>query len=327
MIGGMKTHFWMLVGLPGLGLTHAGCRACTPNITPPKEDTSREDTSVKDTQETGGETGETGETGEPPPCAQPEVEPNGTEADAQLIQTEKWACGAFIDGIDLEHMLVEFDEEAWIKVDVRASSFGSSADPSLEMRSEEGDTIRAFGRPGSTDPYVLFPLWEADDWVLKLWESFGDSGEDHLWELMVSTSKQPTSWTRLESEEPLNEGPSNDTLSLAEEIADGDVVFGRLGSSNDIDWFRFTTPSEKTDVSIHVAAYAYGSPLDARLARYDSEGTQLQVMTHGDMAGDPDPVMRFASDQEQEHYFVVRSDSYEGLAYWYTVWIEIGSEN
>ena len=107
----------------------------------------------------------------------------------------------------------------------------------------------------------------------------------------------------------------------------GDVVFGRLGSSNDIDWFRFTTPSEKTDVSIHVAAYALGSPLDTRLVRYDSEGTQLQVMTHGDMAGDPDPVMRFSSDQAQEHYVVVRSASYEGLAYWYTAWIEIGSEN
>ena len=74
-----------LAVLPGLGLTHAGCRACTPNITPPDEDTSREDTSSKDTQETGMDSGETGETGEPPPCDQPEVEPNGTESDAQLL--------------------------------------------------------------------------------------------------------------------------------------------------------------------------------------------------------------------------------------------------
>ena len=81
----------MVAVVPVLGLTHAGCRACTPNITPPDEDTSREDTSVPDTQETGIDSGETAETAEPPPCSQPEVEPNGTESDAQLIQLEKWA--------------------------------------------------------------------------------------------------------------------------------------------------------------------------------------------------------------------------------------------
>lgn len=323
----MKSNTWMLAAIPFLGLTHVGCRACTPNISPPDSDSGRKDTSTPDTQETAIETGETGETAAPPPCAQPEIEPNGTVSDAQLIGLEQWACGSFLEGIDLEHLLVKFQEEAWIKVDVRASSHGSSADPSLEMRSEDNDIIRAFGRMGSTDPYVVFPLWEADDWVFKLWESFGDSGEDHTWEMMVSVTKQPTSWTRLESEEPIDEGPSNDSMSSAEVIAPGEVIFGRVGSPNDVDWFRFTPPPNKTDVSIHVAAYQYGSPLDARIARYSADAIQLQVMTHGDMAADPDPVMHFSSDSDTEQFFIVRSDSYEGLAYWYTVWIEYGSDN
>ena len=327
MIQTMKMPLGTLTLLSFLGFAHSACSSCTPNITPPDSDSGREDTSKTDTRESAVETGETGETGEPPPCAQPEIEPNGTEADAQEILLERWACGAFLDGIDLEHLLVDFKSESWVKVDVQAAVHGSSADPSLEMRSEEGDVVRAFGRLGSTDPLVVFPLWEADDWILKLWESFGDSSEAHTWDLMVSVTKQPTSWTRFESEEPLDEGESNDTLSKAEVIETGEVVFGRLGSGNDIDWFRFTTPGDKTEVSIHVAAYTFGSPLDARLARYDSEGTQLQVMTHGDMAADPDPVMRFTSSQEDEHYFVVRSDSHEGLAYWYTVWIEFDSGN
>jgi hypothetical protein len=327
MILSMKTQLWMLAAIPLLGLSHAGCRACTPNINPTDSDSGRKDTSNPDTQETTEHTGETGETGEPPPCAQPELEPNGSVANAQTILLEKWVCGTFLDGIDLEHMLVEFEVESWVKVDVRAASHGSSADPTLEMRSEEGDIIRSFGRLGSTDPLVIFPLWEADDWIFKLWESFGGAGEDHTWDLMVSVTKQPTSWTRLESEEPLDEGPSNDSLGAAEELTPGEVIFGRMGSPNDVDWFRFTPPEDKTDVSIHVAAYNFGSPLDARLARYTPDGTQVQVMTHGDMAADPDPVMRFSSDSDDEQFFILRSDSYEGLAYWYTVWIEYGSDN
>ena len=310
-----------------LGAMNLACSACTPEITPNDGDSGREDSGKLDTQDSTPDTVETAETGEPPPCAQPEVEPNGSPDEAQLILMENWACGAFTDGIDLEHLLVEFQEEAWIKIDVRAADFGSSADPTLEMRSEEGDVIRSLGRLGSTDPYVLFPLWEADDWVLKLWEALGESSEDHSWEVMVSVAKQPTSWSRLESEEPLDKGPSNDTLSGAEVLTEGEVIFGRLGSPNDIDWFRFEPPEGKTHVSIHVAAYALGSPLDARLARYDEQGTQLQVATHGEMVSDQDPLMEFSSDQEDDHYFVIRSDSHEGLGYWYTLWVEFGSNN
>jgi hypothetical protein len=323
----MKTHSGLMLLGVVLGSMHLACSACTPDITPNNEDSGREDSGKLDTQDSVADTMETAETGEPPPCAQPEVEPNGLPDEAQLIEMEQWACGSFTNGIDFDHLRVELDQEAWIKVDVRAADFGSSADPTMEMRSDEGDVIRAMGRYGSTDPYVLFPLWKGDDWVIKLWEAFGESSEEHTWEAMVSVAKQPTSWTRLESEEPLDEGASNDTLAAAESITEGEVIFGRLGSPNDIDWFRFEPPEGKTHVSIRVNAYKLGSPLDARLARYNSEGTQLQVAVRGEIVSDPDPLMEFSSDQEDDHYFVIRSDSHEGLGYWYTLWIEFGSDS
>ena len=76
------------------------------------------------------ETG-TVDTGPPPPCSQPEVEPNNSYADANEILMELWACGELESSSDSEFLDFDTPYDGWIKLRVEAASIGSSADMRL----------------------------------------------------------------------------------------------------------------------------------------------------------------------------------------------------
>ena len=296
-----------------------GCSSCTPSVPPPlKTDTGhsgRTDTSptdsVFDSEDTGPE----------PPCAQPEEEPNGIVSEANEIELERWACGTFTEGLDLDYYRFEVETTDWIKVVVNAASMGSAADPMLYLESDEEDSFDINNSEDSTDPWVLFPLWEADGWTAMLMDSFGGSGEDYFYEMLVSIAKPPVIWNAEESEEEggPDEGPRNDMLSQAMDLEEGMVVFGRTGHSKDLDWYRIVTPAGKAQTTVRVQAFQHGSPLNSKLLLYDIDGNEIDKVTSGETSYDRDPVMIRTTESSEEWYVVVRSEGSEGLAHWYVI--------
>ena len=271
--------------------------------------------------------GETGETGFAPECPQPELEPNGSLDEAQFVTLDSWLCASFEDGVDLDYYEFDIEQTDWVKIDVQAVVHGSSADPVLYLFADSGETMDVNNRTDSTDPYLVFPMWEADTWTALLMDSFGGSGEDYTYDMMVSITKAPIDWTHVESEEENGpgDGTSNDTIAEAMDLESGMSVFGRLSVAKDLDWYRIVTPDEKTEVTVTIRASDLGSPLNSKLVFYtiDEDGEVSDPYTYyGGEAGSMDPQMVRTADNSEEWFFVIRSDTGDGLGYWYVLQTE-----
>ncbi len=298
-----------------------GCSSCAPQVQPPVE-TSNPD-SGRDTYSTDTYQ-ETGDTSFEPDCPQPEIEPNGSLSEAQYISLDLWICASFEDGVDLDYYEFDIEQPDWVKVDIQAVAHGSSADPVIYLFADGGETMDVNNRTDSTDPYLVFPMWEADTWTALLMDSFGGSGEDYTYDMMVSITKAPVGWTHVESEEENGpgEGPLNDTMDEAMDLEPGMEVFGRLAVAKDLDWYRIITPDEKTEVTVTVHASNFGSPLNSKLVFYtiDDNGDISDPYTYyGGEAGSMDPLMVRTADISEEWYLVLRSDTGDGLGYWYVI--------
>jgi len=282
----------------------------------PPPDTSSQDSAV--------------DTGEEPPCAEPEVEPNGEIAGAQVVEMEDWACGYFQETNDNDMMKFANEETGWMRVWVVGADRGSYADLQFYLIDQEEElTARAAQSPNSTDPKTTVPVSEFATWYATISnEQIDGYGEDYFWEFMASMTKQPVDdWTIEEQEELGSE--TNNKLEDAESIDVGDRVYGLVDDGEDRDWFVVSIPDGKSDVVLQVEAFAYGSPLNGYLAmyEYDSETGEADLIdqtNHGQYSSEADPLLSTTISDAMDLYILLKADDSAGSPlYWYVIDVSV----
>ena len=302
------------------------CKACDPGLPdPPKQDTAREDTGPV-------EESEPLDTSPPPACEQPEVEPNGTQANATDIEREELACGAFTAGLDLDFFAFETTSVGWYEIDVDAGEGGSAADTVLSLANLDEDLKLSVDKSATgTDPRVVIPLSEPDTWFLLLNEENAQGGDEGFeYEFRVSQTKEPATWDTVEDAD-------HGTWQTAQELPLGTTVYGTLGESTERDWFVVHTPDYKTDVAIEVLAHRAGSPLDAQIQLFrevqDSDDASVVDTEPEDGLVDDafasatahptepgwDPAKIRSAEDETWYVRVRYEDGGTGPLYWYTI--------
>jgi hypothetical protein len=317
----MDHRVGLLLGLALLGCQT--CNACTPG-TPAPPDTDP----LEETGETGetADTQETADTSPPPPCAFPEEEPNYNFDEANLIQMEQYACGAFGTAYDFD--VFEFEAPAgWIEVDVDASERGSPAEPIMLMEQLDGEAVAVPDSALSSDPWVVLYADEPATWFVALTQgaSFGD---DMTYRFMALQTKAPVVWD-------VDEG-DNHTAADAMPLDWGERVMGRADSNTLSDWYRIEIPDQgddKVTLRFEVDAQRLGSPLDARFNLYrgtddpelDADGdgvsdTRFRGATNDPETSSRDPITEYTTSGDEVVYVMIRHMSGEGYGphYWYT---------
>jgi hypothetical protein len=298
--------------------------ACTPSCCQPSLNLDEtRDSPVQDTQDTG-DTGETADTAPPPPCAQPEVEPNDLDSQANPIVLEEMACGEFTGGgLDLDWSTFETTAAGWLKIDVDAASRGSEANVNLSLESDGGVQVAmSVAGDGGADPYLVIPVEGADTWYLTLNEQEAQSGdEDYDYQFRASTTKTPVDIDRQESHD-------NDSWKDADPIELDESVYGTVSGPTDLDWFVLETPEGRQEIQLELVAHRAGSPLNARIEIWYAQikdSTQLEdepqaKVSTSDASPSFDPIFTHTSYDQRLWYIKVRvADGGTGPAYWYTL--------
>lgn len=305
------------------------CQACSsclrfnpPDIQP--EDTAPDEEDSDDQESTPDSPVDTTP---PPPCPQPELEPNNNSSDAFAIEMEEWACGQFESAFDFDVYTFTMEEDGWLELDVDAASRGSSADVSVSLEDEDGETAGAWRSDVSTDPRIIIPVragdWQA--WVSELSQDYGDDVDYHV---LATVAKRPVSWNA-DSEEL--EVPNN-TAADAMPIEDGTYVFGVIDSGNAFDWYVWRSPADgkKRTMRAEVFAMSEGSPLNPRLQRYEADENDevneypAETWNSDDDSASQDPSVDIAVDS-QDVYLKVRHlpQTQTGDYYWYVLAITV----
>ncbi len=300
-----------------------GCRSCgAPS--PGGDDSVGQDTDTEDSADSA-DSADSGDTAPPPLCAQVEVEPNDQRPQATPIELNWWSCGTFYDPTETDWDYVSFDisrsdaeARTWLEVDVEAQTRASVADPELILYGPDDQVIFVEDFARATDPYVVFPTTTSGSWEAGVYEKYGSSGLDYTWFLRAIVAKQPIDWS-LEEVEP------NDALDEGFHVVDGDRVFGVVEDTYDLDWYTFTAPEGVAALTLHIEANNFGSPLDARLAIYDSLGTKLEAATSGlGDSYDKDPLVSEEVTAGEVYSISVRIELDDesqigGPGYWYVL--------
>lgn len=261
------------------------------------------------------------DTGPPLPCDVPEAEPNSPYDQANALPMEAWACGTFSEAGDLtEIMRFENDEPAWLRIWARAFEIGSLADLTLSISAGNGPYgASRLSNPDSTDAQMVFPVDDSYEFYVTLTEAYGRSGESYRWELMASEVKAPVVYNRVEAE-------GNDSSSTAELVAHGDRVFAYMDTAVDIDWFALELPEGRSDVTLDVDAWYFGSPANVRVELYDPSGTRFLGSSGDSSTGDTNYDPRLVGSPTQGGTWTIKvqpepgsSESGGGAAFWYVL--------
>ena len=308
-------------------LTMLSCRACEScvSFTPEYPDDERRRVETDEPLDTV-DSALPVDTAPPPPCDFPEEEPNDALTTPNIIEREYWACGSFQNYQDYDWLEFSGDEASWFKVQVRAAQVGSPANVSFYLIDDDyQDAVTITGSNTSEDPWIVFPTLGADNYLVQLYEEDMGYGEDYEWELRASETKLSIEWNRQE-EEPNGEATS------ANDLQEGDVVFGYLDEAADRDWFHVVAPEEKSTLVFKVEAYGSGSPVISRLVLYDSavlddpDTDWLERAFTDEGTYDRDPNLEYSTSEPQDLYLLFRwspqrpdDDGPGGPYYWYTL--------
>lgn len=98
------------------------------------------------------------------------------------------------------------------------------------------------------------------------------------------------------------ESETNNTPETANSVSIPVAINGKIGMAKDVDRFRFKSDKDQK-LTCEVAAYRYGSPLDALLVLTDSKGTVLQ---QNDDASAADARIEFDAKKDTEYGIAIR---------------------
>lgn len=318
----MRAHAPVLLILAS-SLSLQGCKSCfAPSL--PSPDLPKTDTQDDDSATDSADSGDSGpiDTTPPPPCDVPEVESNNNPNEPQALPLDQWACGIFDTTIDPEAFGFSTTQADWIRLEVRAVSIGSEADVSLNLFEPDGDISAAWtGSTYSTDPFIVFKVDKARDFVAMLSDAYYGYGEDWFWEMMVTVTKAPVEWTAEEAE-------PNDEDTEANALTPGTTSLGVISSSSDLDWFKVSVPdAEKHTLRVRVYAARHGSPVDLKAIVYDPSGNWAETSLTGENGYDRDPWLDVTTDEAGDWTILIRDEFAKGSPiYWYTIVTELDPE-
>jgi hypothetical protein len=321
--------------MPGfILLTMMGCRAfigCAGDLPSDPVDDKPEPIDTGPVETDSGDTAPV-DTGPPPLCEWPEEEPNSTAGQAQPLPLETWACGTLETQGDFDVFRFSIEQPGWVKVWVRGQDLGTSSNLQLTLDDAAYDyTTLVTSSPDSLDPVLLFPVYEPITLYATIADQFYGYGEDYIWQLIASEAKAPVLWTASEVEP--NDGIQDGLL-----INSTDRIFGIIDAGSDADWFTFEVPQgAESQISAHIEAWNYGSPINARITLYDGSESRVASSNMGENSYDLDPQMTYsvsAEDASEDTTWGIkvapREGSGGGLAYWYVLEVTVetdGSED
>lgn len=262
----------------------------------------------------------------PPPCEQPEVEPNYNTSVANEVLMEVWACGTFDTSPDFDVYRFTMAEQNWLRIDVDAADRGSPAYPVLTLQSDGGFSAGSTRGPNSNDPYLVIPTPEADSWYVWLTDAQASSGEAFTYRWMASSVKAPVSWTHRETE-------GHSTIDTAMPITADMTVYGTIDSATEFDWYSFQTPAERSSITVRITAHKVGSPLISRLMLYeietDGKGNPVEKLINywddSSTSASLDPDFTLSNEGGEVWYLKVRylPTFQYGPLYWYILDIDV----
>ena len=271
-----------------------GCKACAPGLPSQNNNNNNNNPDNPSTPSADGTDGG-GDTARLPPCSQPEVEPNNSEAQAQPIDMGPWACGVMDTEGDVEHLSATTAEAGWLRGWVRAADLGSAANVSLTLSAyipEELETksARSGRMPGSTDAYLLLPTEAGVTWDVRIDDEDGISGPNHDWEFVLDMAKAPTTCGQWEAEA---RGTNANNSVEGPEPLETFVICGFIDSTVDQDFFSFEVPDGRTTISAEVLAWNEGSPLNTDLALFNPSNERRALESSGASSQDLDPRLSY----------------------------------
>lgn len=302
-----------------------GCAACVGElpIDNNDDDDDETDTAQEDTAEDTGPF----DTGPLPPCDVPEVEPNNLENERQALPLERWACGTLLEEDDVETFYFDVPRAGWYRVWVRGQDIGSSSDLQLTMLDPSDYGALATTSPNSLDPQLVFYAQGATRFTVNIADTYYGYGDDYIWEMMATESKEPVEWNVVE-EEYIDGSVSNNALVNGQPVSSGDQIFGLLDPGSDQDFYLIDVPAGEITLYGRIHAWRYGSPLYSTLRVYDMEGTLLRERSYGESSADLDPKMAYKTTIDEATTLAVQVDVQGnsgggGLAHWYMLELSV----
>ncbi len=232
-------------------------------------------------------------------CNNPEVEPNDSHTLSDYIGSTGYRCGAIDPAGDEDWY--DFTVSAWTQVtfDIDAQIDGSLLWSYIQIWQDDGATLIADADGdgmGSEDALTSLIFVSAGTYYVSVEdEDPGLGGPDYDYTL-YTTESQPCDTVEIES---------NDDWWLADYVSIPGVGCGYVDGWLDGDWFEFYALAGETWI-FDMDAYDVGSPLNAQLALYDTDGTTELVVD--EPAWPDDPWFSYSFTSSGYYYLLAESD-------------------
>ena len=209
----------------------------------------------------------------------------------------------------------------------RAQSVGSLSDILITL-DQGSNTAVSFAQIGTTDPMMVVPVTNEEVLYTTIYDQYGGYGDNSFYEMIISQVKPPIEWNRIENDDIGN----NNSPAGAEEVTDGDRIFGTASTNFDTDWFTFTVAEgESIQVTVELTAFAEGSPMDPIVYLYDdrifTDSDAPYRAVRNNQSGDNinlDPILRYTVSQAGDWGILVKNNGPGGSDFhWYVVDISL----
>lgn len=302
----------------------AGCQGCGAlPIDGPDDPTLTETAEHSDS-----EVMESADTAPEPPCEIPEIEPNNSAEEANILPLERWGCGEFDRTIDADFWEFDLAETGWMAVRVDAWRLGSRADVSLTITSEEADVFfNMYAFQDTPDVRVAFPSPAAHfDALIRQTVGGGTAGEGerYFYEVRASSVKPPLVWDTIEADNDSRESPQNIVTGITDP-GDPLTVFGQMEAPGDEDWYEIIVPPGRHTVTLDIEAHDFGSVGDFALERYKEGNTAPSDRKRAGLLGiEQDAYMTYDTyEAERILVKVIEEDTQTGRPYWYVLSVTV----
>lgn len=257
----------------------------------------------------------------PGPCPIPEREPNDAPESATPLPLEAQACGAFQATFDFDMWSFELPEAAWLRLKIVSRDNGAWADPRVALDGPTpASSVLIDDKHNSPDVDLRFPA-EPGPYLALVSELNAQGDADHYkYELLASVAKPPVEWTATAPE------PDN-SFAQALRVANGDRIFANFLGIGDQDHYRIDVPPGKTELTLDVEAFAFGSAAWVSLSLFNDDGRLLENEVYGPEGWERDAQLRWTSTGNETLY--LKTSDYlgtTGLATWHVISFRMETE-
>jgi hypothetical protein len=207
-------------------------------------------------------------------------------------------------------------DRIWLSFRVDARSFGSLADPGVQIEHADGESAEGHAYDdGFEDVRLVFPA-ASGPWTAFLVDELGAGGDENYdYDVLASRSKRPVECRIDEA--------ANDAIADAMPLPDGTCVLGAIETADDEDWYELDVVGAKSTLVIEVVAFAAGSPGDFRVEVRDGTDALVAALATGPGGFEHDPSGEVGSETNQRLFVrMVEETGRSGTAYWYELSVD-----